>query len=85
MISGELGKASGAVGLLALRSGAVVPVAIVGTDAVDTMWPFVKRAAISVRFGPPMTFSRSSQCAPRSLAVADEILRSVGMLLDAPP
>ncbi len=83
MISGELGKASGAVGLLALRSGApVIPVAIVGTDAVDTEWPFVKRAAISVRFGPSMTFTRSSPCTPRSLVVADEILRCVGALLD---
>jgi 1-acyl-sn-glycerol-3-phosphate acyltransferase len=86
MISGDLGKASGAVGLLALRSGApVVPVAIVGTDAVDTMWPFVRRAAISVRFGPAMTFTRSGHCTPRSLAVADEILRCVGVLLDDQP
>jgi 1-acyl-sn-glycerol-3-phosphate acyltransferase len=84
MISADLGKASGAVGLLALRSGApVIPVAIAGTDTVDTTWPFVKRAAIFVHFGLPMTFSRSEQCTPRSLDVADEILRRVGALLDA--
>ena len=84
MISGDLGKASGAVGLLALRSGApVIPVAIEGTDTVDTIWPFMKHAAISVRFGPPMTFTRSGPCTPRSLDVADEILRCVGALLDA--
>jgi 1-acyl-sn-glycerol-3-phosphate acyltransferase len=83
MISGELGKASGAVGLLALRSGApVIPIAISGTDAVNATCPFMKRAAIFVRFGPPMTFARSGPCAPRSRAVADEILRRVGALLN---
>jgi hypothetical protein len=44
----------------------------------------VNRAVISVRFGPPMTFTRNGPCPPRSLAVADEILRSVGVLLDDP-
>jgi 1-acyl-sn-glycerol-3-phosphate acyltransferase len=82
-ISGELGKASGAVGLLARRSGApVVPIAISGTDAVHPRCPFLGRAAISVRFGPPMTFGRGRPGAARSLAVADQILRRVGTLLD---
>jgi 1-acyl-sn-glycerol-3-phosphate acyltransferase len=81
MISGELGKASGAVGLLALRSGApVIPVAITGTDVVGTMWPGVKRVAISVRFGQPMTFTRTSRCTPHSLDVAADILQRVGTL-----
>jgi 1-acyl-sn-glycerol-3-phosphate acyltransferase len=84
MISQELHEASGAVGLLALRSGApVVPIAISGTDAVHAVCAFTTRASISVRFGAPMTFARNGPCSPRSQAVADEILRSVGVLLDA--
>src|SRR3954452_5281896 len=82
-ISGSLGKASGAVGLLALRSGApVVPIAISGTEAVHATCPFLRRAPVSVRFGPPMIFGRVGPGPTRSLAVADEILQHVGALLD---
>ena len=84
MISQELHEASGAVGLLALRSGApVVPIAISGTEAVHAVWAFTTRASISVRFGEPMSFVRNGPCSPRSQTVADEILRSIGVLLDA--
>jgi 1-acyl-sn-glycerol-3-phosphate acyltransferase len=84
-ISAELGDASGAVGLLALRSGArVVPVAISGTDTVHVVGAMAKRASVSVRFGPPVTFSRNVAGPPRSLAVADEILQHIGALLDEP-
>jgi 1-acyl-sn-glycerol-3-phosphate acyltransferase len=84
MISQELREASGAVGLLALRSGApVVPIAISGTEAVHAVCAFTTRASISVRFGASMTFARNGPCPPRSQTVADEILRSVGGLLDA--
>jgi 1-acyl-sn-glycerol-3-phosphate acyltransferase len=82
-ISREVGRASGAVGLLALRSGApVVPIAISGTEAVHATVPFLNRAAVSVRFGAPMTFTRIDAGAPRSRAVADAILQSVRALLD---
>jgi 1-acyl-sn-glycerol-3-phosphate acyltransferase len=82
-ISEELGDANGAVGLLALRSGApVVPVAITGTDAVHATCAFTKRASISVRFGAPTKFARNGPCSPRSQAVAVAILRQVGTLLD---
>jgi 1-acyl-sn-glycerol-3-phosphate acyltransferase len=81
-ISTELRDASGAVGLLALRSGApVVPVAISGTEAVHATCAVTKRAFISVRFGPSMTFTRNGLCSPRSQTIADEILRQVGALL----
>jgi len=81
-ISAELRNASGAVGLLALRSGApVVPVAISGTEAVHARCAVTTRAVISVRFGSPMTFARNGLCSPRSQAIADEILRQVGALL----
>ena len=84
-ISGELGKASGAVGLLARRSGApVVPIAIAGTDAVHARCPFIKRASITVRVGSPVRFERGRPGAAGSLAVADQILRRVGLLLDRP-
>jgi 1-acyl-sn-glycerol-3-phosphate acyltransferase len=84
-ISRELCDASGAVGLLTLRSGApVVPVAITGTDTVHLMGAASKRASVSVRFGPPVTFSRDVAGPPRSLAVADEILQHIGALLDEP-
>ncbi len=90
-ISRDLGgAASGAVGLLALRSGApVVPVAIRGTDAVRMARPFVRRAEIEVRFGPPLWFARGGPGARTSLTAANEILRAVDTLLcrdrHAPP
>jgi 1-acyl-sn-glycerol-3-phosphate acyltransferase len=84
-ISAELHDASGAAGLLALRSGApVVPVAISGTESVHAAGAFTRRAAVVVRFGPPLTFARSGPGSPRSLAVAGQILRHVGALLGEP-
>jgi len=84
-ISSEVRDASGAVGLLAVRSGApVVPVAISGTELVHATCALTRRAAISVRFGPPMTFARNAPCSRRSQAVADQILRQVETLLDEP-
>jgi 1-acyl-sn-glycerol-3-phosphate acyltransferase len=83
LISAELGTASGAVGLLALYSGVpVVPIAIRGTESVHPRWPFARRARISVRFGPPVTFARGPG-APRSQAVANQILHQIGALLTA--
>jgi 1-acyl-sn-glycerol-3-phosphate acyltransferase len=82
MISKQLDTTSGAVGLLALYSGApVIPVAISGTDTVHVRCLFTRRAEIRVRFGAPMTFKRAGRGAPRSLAVADEVLRRIGALL----
>lgn len=84
-ISDDLCDARGAVGLLALRSGApVVPVAISGTDAVHVTCAVARRASLSVRFGPSVTFARNGPSSPRSLAVADQILQHIGALLDKP-
>jgi len=81
MISAELRNASGAVGLLALYSGVpVVPIAIRGTESVHMRWPFAWRARVTLRFGPPVVFSRGPG-APRSQAVADAILHRIGALL----
>ena len=82
MISTHLDTASGAVGLLALRSRApVVPVAISGTEMVHVRCLFTTRARVCVRFGAPLTFTRGGRGAPRSLAVAGDILRHIGVLL----
>ena len=81
-ISLSVGPARGAVGLLALRSGApVVPVAIVGTDRVHLPGSIVGRAPVSVRFGAPVTFDSNNLGPRRSLAVAGEIMRQVRSLL----
>jgi 1-acyl-sn-glycerol-3-phosphate acyltransferase len=86
MISKQLDTPSGAVGLLALHSGApVVPVAISGTETVHMTSLFTQRADISVRFGPPLTFARTGRGTPRSLAVADEVLRHIAALLGDQP
>jgi 1-acyl-sn-glycerol-3-phosphate acyltransferase len=83
-ISAELRQASGFVGLLALYSGVpVVPIAIRGTESVHMRWPFVWRARVSVRFGRPVIFNRGAG-APRSLAVAEQILHQIGELLTPP-
>jgi 1-acyl-sn-glycerol-3-phosphate acyltransferase len=83
-ISSSLGRARGAVGLLALRSGApVVPVAIEGTDRVHAARSIVSPTRVSVRFGEPITFSSATFGSQRSLAVADEILGHVRGLLTA--
>src|SRR5207245_10468560 len=82
MISTHLDTACGAVGLLALRSRApVVPVAISGTEMVHVRCLFTTRARVCVRFGAPLTFTRGGRGAPRSLAVAGDILRHIGVLL----
>jgi 1-acyl-sn-glycerol-3-phosphate acyltransferase len=84
-ISPQLDTTSGAVGLLALRSGApVVPVAISGTETVHVECLFSKRARVRVRFGAPFTFTSDGRGAPRSLAVAADVLRRIGVLLSDP-
>jgi 1-acyl-sn-glycerol-3-phosphate acyltransferase len=85
MISAELRHASGAVGLLALRSGApVVPVAITGSERVRFGAARVRRPRVRVRFGPATTYARAGVGAAHSLEVAAEILRRIESLLNAP-
>jgi 1-acyl-sn-glycerol-3-phosphate acyltransferase len=81
-ISRHLDTMSGAAGLLALYSGApVVPIAISGTETVHLTCLLTKRADVCVRFGTPVTFARGGPGAPRSLAVAGDILRHISALL----
>jgi 1-acyl-sn-glycerol-3-phosphate acyltransferase len=82
MISRQLDTRRGAVGLLALHSGApVVPVAICGTEAVHVRCLFTQRADIRVRFGAPLIFARDGDGGPRCLAVADDIMRHISALV----
>ena len=82
MISRQLDTTSGAVGLLALYSGApVIPVAISGTDTVHLTHLFTARADVRVRFGPPLIFRRGGPGASRSRQVASDILGHIGALL----
>jgi 1-acyl-sn-glycerol-3-phosphate acyltransferase len=81
-ISNQLDTTSGAVGLLALYSGApVIPVAISGTDAVHFTSLFTSRADVRVRFGAPLHFRRGGPGASRSREVASDILGHIGALL----
>jgi 1-acyl-sn-glycerol-3-phosphate acyltransferase len=81
-ISKDLMTRCGAVGVLALHSGApVVPIGIRGTDEVHLHSLFNGRARVSVRFGAPLEFSRGRTSTLRSLAVSDEILRHIRALL----
>jgi 1-acyl-sn-glycerol-3-phosphate acyltransferase len=84
MISAELRNASGAVGLLALRSGApVVPVAITGSERVRFGAARLRRPRVCVRFGPPATYNRAGAGSAYSLEAAAEILRRIDTLLKA--
>src|SRR5207245_9941609 len=84
MISTHLDTASGAVGLLALRSRApVVPVAISGTEMVHVRCLFTTRARVCVRFGAPLTFTRGGRRAPRRLAAEGAIPRHIAVSLAA--
>jgi 1-acyl-sn-glycerol-3-phosphate acyltransferase len=82
MIARELTTPSGAVGVLALHSGApVVPIAIQGTEAVHVSSLLTGRVNVRVRFGTPLMFSRDGPRPPRSRAVAQDILHHIGALL----
>ena len=81
-ISRDLVTQCGAVGVLALYSGApVVPIAIRRTDAVHLSSMFTGRVNVCVRFGAPLMFARGGASAPRSRAVSDDILNHIQALL----
>ena len=62
--------------------GAALKGAVISPDN-DLNEAIYGKKADALLQGPPMTFARNGPCSPRSQAVADEILRSVGVLLDA--
>jgi 1-acyl-sn-glycerol-3-phosphate acyltransferase len=63
--TGPLGKPRRGVGRLALQTGApVVPVAVIGTDAVRRGWR-IRPRRIRIRCGPPLTFPRVEEPSPK--------------------
>jgi glycerol-3-phosphate dehydrogenase (NAD(P)+) len=71
---GSLGRAKRGVGRLALESGApVVPVAVIGTEAVRRGWR-IRPHKIRIRVGRPLRFPRVEEPSPQlAQAVTDRI------------
>ncbi len=71
---GPLGKPRRGVGRLALETGApVVPVAVIGTEAVRRGWR-IRPHRVRIRAGRPLTFPRVEHASPRLAgAVTDRI------------
>jgi glycerol-3-phosphate dehydrogenase (NAD(P)+) len=75
---GALGRPKRGVGRLALETGApVVPVAVIGTEAVRSGWR-IRPHKVRIRIGSPLTFPRVERPAPRLVAaVTDRIWPNV--------
>jgi glycerol-3-phosphate dehydrogenase (NAD(P)+) len=75
---GALGRPKRGVGRLALETGApVVPVAIIGTEAIRRGWR-IRPHKIRVRIGPPLTFPKVEKASPQlAAAVTDRIWPNV--------
>src|SRR5688500_2315016 len=71
---GALGRPKRGVGRLALESGApVVPVAVIGTEAVRKGWR-IRPHKVRIRVGRPLTFPRVENASPQlAAAVTDRI------------
>jgi glycerol-3-phosphate dehydrogenase (NAD(P)+) len=80
---GGLGRPKRGVGRLALQSGApVVPVAVIGTEAVRRGWR-IRPHKVQIRAGRPMTFPRVEAPSPSlASAVTDRIWPSVQLQWD---
>ena len=75
---GALGRPKRGVGRLALETGApVVPVAVIGTEAVRRGWR-IRPHKVRIRIGGPLTFPRVEDASPQlAAAVTDRIWPSV--------
>jgi 1-acyl-sn-glycerol-3-phosphate acyltransferase len=75
---GALGRPKRGVGRLALETGApVVPVAVIGTEAVRKGWR-IRPHKVRIRIGSPLTFPRVEQASPQlAAAVTDRIWPNV--------
>ena len=71
---GALGRPKRGVGRLALETGApVVPVAVIGTEAVRKGWR-IRPHKVRIRVGRPLRFPRTEQASPQlAAAVTDRI------------
>src|SRR5215218_8846380 len=75
---GALGRPKRGVGRLALETGApVVPVAVIGTEAVRKGWR-IRPHKVRIRIGSPLTFPKVEQPSPQlAAAVTDRIWPNV--------
>jgi glycerol-3-phosphate dehydrogenase (NAD(P)+) len=75
---GSLGRPKRGVGRLALETGApVVPVALIGTEAVRKGWR-IRPHKVRARIGPPLTFPKVDEISPQlAAAVTDRIWPNV--------
>jgi glycerol-3-phosphate dehydrogenase (NAD(P)+) len=75
---GALGRPKRGVGRLALETGApVVPVAVIGTEAVRKGWR-IRPHKVRVRIGSPLTFPKVEKASPQlAAAVTDRIWPNV--------
>ena len=75
---GALGRPKRGVGRLALETGApVVPVAVIGTEAVRRGWR-IRPHKVRIRIGSPLTFPRVEKASPQlAAAVTDRIWPNV--------
>ncbi len=75
---GALGRPKRGVGRLALESGApVVPVAVIGTEAIRKGWR-IRPHKVRIRVGSPLTFPQVEQASPQlAAAVTDRIWPNV--------
>ena len=75
---GALGRPKRGVGRLALETGApVVPVAVIGTEAVRNGWR-IRPHKVRVRIGRPLTFPKVEKASPQlAAAVTDRIWPNV--------
>jgi glycerol-3-phosphate dehydrogenase (NAD(P)+) len=71
---GALGRPKRGVGRLALETGApVVPVAVIGTEAIRTGWR-IRPHKVRIRIGRPLTFPRVENASPQlAAAVTDRL------------
>src|SRR4051794_8126096 len=71
---GALGRPKRGVGRLALESGApVVPVAVIGTEAIRNKWR-IRPHKVRIRVGSPLTFPKVENASPQlAAAVTDRI------------
>jgi glycerol-3-phosphate dehydrogenase (NAD(P)+) len=75
---GALGRPKRGVGRLALETGApVVPVAVIGTEAIRKGWR-IRPHKVRIRVGSPLTFPKVEQASPQlAAAVTDRIWPNV--------
>ena len=75
---GALGRPRRGVGRLALESGApVVPIAVIGTEAIRNRW-YLRPHKVRIRIGTPLRFPKVEDASPQlATAVTDRIWPSV--------